>query len=91
MCYAREGYINRAEKWLTKAETLTHENHKNTIIFHSNMACIFKQKNDLDTAIKHLTIAENMLNQIYTSCNSSKKIERMLIDCWLNMSALLSS
>jgi hypothetical protein len=54
MCYAREGYINRAEQWLQKAESLTHGSPRHKVIFFSNMACIYKQKGHADRAIGSL-------------------------------------
>ena len=93
MRFAKEGYVEKALHWLQKAEPSTINNQRYAIIFHNNLACIYKQKQDLPTAISHLKHSESILHSAHSNLPNSNhpRIDRMLIDCWLNMAALHSA
>ena len=50
MKYAQDGFVDKAEHWLLKAEDLVKNNDKLAVIYHSNLACIYKNKPNLDKA-----------------------------------------
>jgi tetratricopeptide (TPR) repeat protein len=91
MRYAKDGFIEYAESWLLKAEPLTVKNPRQAIILHNNMACIFKNQGSFDKALKHLEQSEAILKNIRSKLNYNKRFDRLLIDCWLNLSAIYSS
>jgi len=91
MRYAKDGYIDQAEKWLKKAEGLAGKLPRFEIILHNNMACIYNKKADFALALHHLKKSEFMAQEMRRKSGYNVNYDRLLIDCWLNLSALFST
>ena len=91
MRYAKDGYIDQAEKWLKKAEILAAKTPRLEIILHNNLACIYNKKADFNQALYHLRRSEFMTQDMRRKSGYSINYDRLLIDCWLNLSALFSA
>lgn len=91
MRYAKEGYIDQAEKWLKKAEVIAFKVPRLEIILHNNLACIYNKKADFKQALHHLRRSEFMAQEMRRKSGYSINYDRLLIDCWLNLSALFSA
>lgn len=55
------------------------------------MACVFKKKPDFKSALSCLQRSEFLAQEMRRKSNENVNYDRLLIDCWLNLSALFSS
>lgn len=90
MKYSQEGHHKIAEDWLRR--TLKHTEHspRLAIITYNNMACVYRQSNNLPMALLYINKAQKEADLACLD-NSDDTILKVVTDCSLNLCAILSS
>ena len=90
MLFAKEGFAYKALSWLKEAEPYTLSRPRLKIILNNNYACVYKQQNLYEQAIHHLKESEQVLLNSKSTSTQGRRYDRLLIDCWLNLTAICS-
>lgn len=90
MKYSQDGQNQVAEDWLRRALKHGEISQRVRIVTFNNMACVYKQANDLPMALFYINKAQKEADYFCLEMQDDKLL-RVVTDCSLNLCAILSA
>lgn len=90
MKHSQGGNHKLAEEWLRRSLKHGEISQKVRIVTYNNLACIYKQANDLQLALFYISKAQKQADYLCLE-NEGSKLLKVVTDCSLNLCAILSA
>lgn len=90
MKYSQEGKNKVAEDWLRRCLKHAEISSRVRIVTYNNLACVYKQANDIGLALFYIKKAQKEADQFCFSVED-KGLLKVVTDCSLNLCAILSA
>jgi tetratricopeptide (TPR) repeat protein len=90
MKYSQEGKNKIAQSWLRNSLKEGSLSPRVRIITYNNLACVYKQSNDLEKALIYINKAQKEADHLCMAAKDDKLLS-IITDCSLNLCAILSA
>lgn len=90
MKHSQDGQHKIAEQWLRRALKYCEVSERVRIVTYNNLACVYKQSNDLPMALMYITKAQKQADYFCLEMQDDQLL-RVVTDCSLNLCAIYSA